>query len=154
MLLKPSLQAEQVSFAFKASCTMTPQSFPLNILINSKEKTTLSSRHLKPWVLTKVNKTCWINKWQTQHQKVLCIQTPTFIMHAASLYYLTHITNVWGCMEILPIHCGAGSVKVNYYRCMRKIWGLVKPHKVNKLQMRLSYCRIYFNTVCNMKKHK
>ena len=24
-------------------------------------------------------------------------------------------------------------------------------HKVNKLQMRLSYCRIYFNTVCNMK---
>ena len=40
MLLKPSLQAEQfcvifyVSFAFKAS-TMTPQSFPLNNLINS-----------------------------------------------------------------------------------------------------------------------
>ena len=27
----------------------------------------------------------------------------------------------------------------------------VKPHKVNKLQMRLSYCRIYFNIVCNMK---
>ena len=116
--------------------------------------------------LTKVDKTCWINEWQTQHQMVLCIyeclklelccgticiQTPTFIMHAASLYYLTHITNVWGCMEILPTHCGAGSVKVNYYRCMRKIWGLVKPHKVNKLQMRLSYCRIYFNTVCNMK---
>ena len=42
------------------------------------------------------------------------IETPTFIMHAASLYYLTHITNVWGCMEILPTHCGAGSVKVNY----------------------------------------
>ena len=102
-------------------------------------------------MLTKIEKTCWINKWQTQHQKVLCIQTPTFIMHAASLYYLTHITNVRGCMEILPIHCGAGSVKVNYYRCMRKLWGLVKPHKVNKLQMRLSYCRIYFNTVCNMK---
>ena len=117
-------------------------------------------------MLTKIEKTCWINKWQTQHQKVLCIheclklelccgticsQTPTFIIHAASLYYLTHITNVWGCMEILPTHCGAGSVKVNYYRCMRKIWGLVKPHKVNKLQMRLSYCRIYFNTVCNMK---
>ena len=109
-------------------------------------------------MLTKVDKTCWINKWQTQHQKVLCIheclklelccgticiQTPTFIIHAASLYYLTHITNVWGCMEILPMHCGAVSVKVNYYRCMRKIWGLVKPHKVNKLQMRLSYCRIY-----------
>ena len=117
-------------------------------------------------MLTKIEETCRINKWQTQHQKVLCIheclklelcygticiQTPTFIMHAASLYYLTHITNVWGCMEILPTHCGAGSVKVNYYRCMRKIWGLVKPHKVNKLQMRLSYCRIYFNTVCNMK---
>ena len=31
---------------------------------------------------------------------------------------------------------------------------LVKPHKVNKLQMRLSYCHIYFNTICNMKKHK
>ena len=44
-----------------------------------------------------------------------------FIIHAASLYYLTHITNVWGCMEILPKHCAAGSVKVNYYRCMRKI---------------------------------
>ena len=43
------------------------------------------------------------------------------VIHAASLYYLTHITNVWGCMEILPIHCGAGSVKVNYYRCMRKL---------------------------------
>ena len=70
-----------------------------------------------------------------------------------SLYYLTHITSVWGCMEILPTHCGAGSaVKVNYYRCMGKIRGLVKPHKVNKLQMRLSYRRIYFNTVCNMKK--
>ena len=65
---------------------------------------------------TKVDKTCWINKWQTQHQKVLCIQIPTFIIHEASLYYLTHITNVWGYMEILPIHCGAGSVKVNYYR--------------------------------------
>ena len=74
-------------------------------------------------------------------------------MHAASLYFLTHITNVWGCMEILPTHCGAGSVKVNYYRSMRKIWGLVKPQKVNKLQMRLSYHRIYFKTVCNMKKH-
>ena len=37
-------------------------------------------------------------------------------MHAASLHYLTHITNVWGCMEILPSHCGAGSVKINYYR--------------------------------------
>ena len=58
--------------------------------------------------------------------------------------------NAWGCMEILPTHCGAGSVKVNYYRCMRKILGLVKPHKVNKRHMRLSYCRIYFN----MKKHK
>ena len=46
---------------------------------------------------------------------------PTFIMHAARLFYLTHITNVWGCMEILPKHCAAGSVKVNYYRCMRKI---------------------------------
>ena len=104
-------------------------------------------------MLTKVGKTCWINKWQTQHQNVLYIQTPTFIMHAASLYYLTHIANVWGnCMGILPIHCGVGSVKVNYYRCMRKIWGLVKPHRVNnELQMRLSYCRIYFNTVCNMK---
>ena len=103
-------------------------------------------------MLTKIEKTCWINKWQTQHQKVLCIheclklelccgticsQTPTFIIHAAS-----------------TAHCGAGSVKVNYYRSMRKIWGLVKPHKVNKLQMRLSYCRIYFYTVCNMKKHK
>ena len=75
-------------------------------------------------------------------------------MHAASLYYLTHITNVWGCMEILPTHCGAGSVKVNYYRFMMKVWGLVKPHNVNKLQMRLSYCSIYYNTVCNMKKHK
>ena len=40
-------------------------------------------------------------------------------------------------------------VKVNYYRCMRKILGLVKPHKVNKRHMRLSYCRIY----SNMKKH-
>ena len=39
---------------------------------------------------------------------------------AARLYYLTHITNVWGCMEILPTHCGAGSVEVNYYSCMRK----------------------------------
>ena len=117
-------------------------------------------------MLTKIEKTCWINKWQTQHQKVLCIheclklelccgticsQTPTFIIHAASLYYLIHITNVCSFMEILPIHCGAGSVKVNYYRSMRKIWGLVKPQKVNKLQMRLSYRRIYFNTVCNMK---
>ena len=89
-------------------------------------------------MLTKTEKTCWINKWQTQHQKVPCIheclkllielccgticsQTPTFIIHAASLYYLTHITNVCGCMEILPTHCGAGSVKVNYYRSMRKI---------------------------------
>ena len=53
--------------------------------------------------------------------------------------------NAWGCMEILPTHCGAGSVKVNYYRCMRKILGLVKPHKVNKRHMRLLYCRIYFN---------
>ena len=60
---------------------------------------------------TKVDKTCWIYKWQTQHQKVLCIQTSTFVIHAASLYYLTHITNVWGCMEILPIHCGAGQDK-------------------------------------------
>ena len=40
-------------------------------------------------------------------------------MDAASLYYLTHITNVWGCMEILPIHCGAGSVEVNYYRVLQ-----------------------------------
>ena len=79
-------------------------------------------------MLTKIEKTCWINKWQTQHQKVLCIheclklelcfgticsQTPTFIIHAATLYYLTRITNVWGCMEILPTHCGAVSVKVN-----------------------------------------
>ena len=120
--------------------------------IEKKEKTTFSSRHLKPWVPTKVDKTCWIYKWQTQHQRVLCIQTSTtFIIHAASLHYLTHITNVCVCMEILPIHCGAGSVKVNYYRCMRKIWGLVKPHKVNILQMRLSYCRTYFNTVCNIK---
>ena len=87
-------------------------------------------------MLTTIEKTCWINKWQTQHQKVLCIheclklelccgticsQTPKFIIHAASLYYLTHITNVCGCMEILPTHRGAGSVKVNYYRSMRKI---------------------------------
>ena len=58
-----------------------------------------------------------------------------------SLCYITRITNVWGCMEILSKHCGAGSVKVNYYRCKRKILGLVKPkpHKVNKIQMRLSY---------------
>ena len=34
-----------------------------------------------------------------------------------------------GCMEILPTHCGAGSVKVNYYRSKRNILGLVKPHK-------------------------
>ena len=117
-------------------------------------------------MLTKIEKTCSINKWQTQHQKVLCIheclkfelccgticiQSPTYIIHPASFHYLTHITNASGCMEILPTHCGAGSVKVNYYRCMRNIWGLVKPHKVNKLQMRFSYCRIYFNTVCNMK---
>ena len=81
---------------------------------------------------------------------MICIQTPTFITHAASLHYLANIKNAWGCMEILPTHCGAGSVKVNYYRCMRKILGLVKPHKVNKRHMRLSYCRIYFN----MKKHK
>ena len=107
-------------------------------------------------MLTKIEKTCSINKWQTQHQKVLCIyeclkfelccgticiQSPTYIIHAASFHYLTHITNASGCMEILPTHCGAGSVKVNYYRCMRKIWGLVKPHKVNKRHMRLSYCR-------------
>ena len=54
----------------------------------------------------------WVNKGKTEHQKVLCIleclklelccgticiQTPTFIIHAASLYYLTYITNVWGC---------------------------------------------------------
>ena len=58
--------------------------------------------------------------------------------------------NAWGCTEILPTHCGAGSVKVNYHGCMRKILGLVKPHKVNKRHMRLSYCRIY----SNMKKHK
>ena len=32
-------------------------------------------------------------------------------MHVAGLHYLTHITNVWGCMEILPIHCGAGQDK-------------------------------------------
>ena len=51
----------------------------------------------------------------------ICSQTPKFIIHAESLYYLTHITNVWGCMEILPTHCGAGSVKVNYYRSMTKI---------------------------------
>ena len=51
----------------------------------------------------------------------ICIQTPTFIIHAASFHYLTHITNAWGCMEILPTHCGAGYVKVNYYRCTRKI---------------------------------
>ena len=50
-------------------------------------------------------------------------------------------------MEILPAHYGAGSVKVNYYRCTYSI-------KVNKLQMRLPYYRIYCNTVCNMKKHK
>ena len=55
------------------------------------------------------------------------------------------MTNAWGCMEILPTHCSAGSVKVNYHRCMRKIWGLVKPHKVNIRQMRLLYYRIYFN---------
>ena len=138
-------------------------------LWRKKEKTTFSSQQLKPWVLTKIEKTCWINKWQTQHQMVLCIHeclklqlmlgydvhsNPYMTMPPASLYYLTHITNVWGCMEILPTHCGAGSVKVNYYRCMRKIWGLVKPHKVNKLQMRLSCCSIYSNTVCNMKKYK
>ena len=29
--------------------------------------------------------------------------------------------NVWSCMEIFPIHSGAEYVKVNYYRCMRKI---------------------------------
>ena len=110
-----------------------------------------------------------INKWQTQYISnglcsheclklelccgTICIQTPTFLMYAASLFYLTHIINVWGCTEILPTHCGTGSVKVNYYLCMWKIWGLVKPHKVNKLQMRLPYYRIYSNTVCNMKKH-
>ena len=67
----------------------------------------------------KMEKIRWINKWQTQHQLVLyiheclklelccgtiCIQTHTFIMYAASLYYLTHIINVWGCMEIVPIY--------------------------------------------------
>ena len=102
---------------------------------------TTSKGPMHPWMPE-----AWIMRCGT-----ICSQTPTFIIHAASLYYLTHITNIWGCMEILPIHCGAGSVKVNYYRCMRKLWGLVKPHKVNKLQMRLSYCRVYFNTVCNMK---
>ena len=146
---------------FVSLCTLThPSFYHLFLCIKGcynscyrekKEKTTFSSRHLKPWVPTKVDKTCWIYKWQTQHQKVLYIQTSSFIIHVASLYYLAHITNVWGCMEILLIHCGAGSVKVNYYRCMRKLWGLVKPHKVSNLQMRLSYCRIYFNTVCNMK---
>ena len=93
---------------------------------------TTSKGPMPPWMPE-----AWIMLWYD------CSQTPTFIIHAASLYYLTHITNVWGCMEMLPTHYGAGSVKVDYYRCMRKIWGLVKPHKVNKLQMRLSYCRIY-----------
>ena len=44
-----------------------------------------------------------------------CIQTPTFLMCAASLFYLTHTIYVWGCMEILPAHYRAGPVKVNYY---------------------------------------
>ena len=33
-------------------------------------------------------------------------------MYAASLFYLIHIMDVWGCMEILLTHCGTGSVKV------------------------------------------
>ena len=43
----------------------------------------------------------------------ICIQTPTFLMYGAILVYLTQIKNVWGCMEIVPAHCGTGSVKVN-----------------------------------------
>ena len=46
----------------------------------------------------------WIMLWYDLHSN------PTLIIHAASLYYFTHITNVWGCLEILPTHCGAGSV--------------------------------------------
>ena len=131
-----------------------------------KEKTTFCSKHLKPWVsvLTKTEKISgkhnikWsyasINAWSLNYAVAPFAFKP-YIYYACSklILFNTH-NNCLGCMEIVPIHCGAGSVKVNYYRCMRKIWGLVKPHKVNKLQMRLSYCRIYFNTVCNMKKHK
>ena len=69
-------------------------------------------------------------------------------------YYLTHMINVWGCMEILPTHSGVESVKVNYYRCMSKIWGLVKPHKVNKLQMILPCYRIYSNGKTQISLHK
>ena len=62
-------------------------------------------------------------------------------MHAASLYYLTHITNVWGCMEILPIHCGAGSVKVNYYRVVQVYEENMRLGKTNS---RLDYHTVVF----------
>ena len=92
----------------------------------------------------------WIMLWYYLHSN-----RPAFLIYAASLFYWTHIINVWGCTEILPTHCGTGSVKVNYYRCMREIWGLVKPHKVNKLWDYHIYYRICSNTVCTMKKkHK
>ena len=49
---------------------------------------------------------------------------PSFIMHVAGLYYLTHITNVWDFMEILPIHCGAGQDKTR--KCF--IWSLIQSY--------------------------
>ena len=50
-------------------------------------------------------------------------------MHAASLYYLTHITNVWGCMEILPIHCGAGQDKTRQDKTRQCfIWSLIQSY--------------------------
>ena len=96
-----------------------------------------------PLIARHAGSSIWIMLWYDLHSN-------PYIYYTCSKLILFNTHNK--CLGLfLPTHCGAGSVKVNYYRCMRKIWGLVKPHKVNKLQMRLSYCRIYFNTVCNMK---
>ena len=60
-------------------------------------------------------------------------------------------------MEILPAHYGAGSVKVIILQVYDENLRLGKTTysiKVNKLQMRLPYYRIYSNTVCYIKNRK
>ena len=102
----------------------------LSAFFREKEKTTFSSRHLKPWVLTRMEKT---------YNKLILFNT-----HNKCLGLYGNLTYTLWCRI-----CKGWLLQV-YDENMRL--GKTTYSKVNKLQMRLPYHRIYSNTVSNNNK--
>ena len=123
--------------------------------------------------LLESRKLAGINKWQTQYQMVLCIHeslklelwwkwyylhSNPYISHVSSKLILFNTHNI--CLGLhgnltctLWCRICKGKLLQVYDENMR-LGKTTYSIKVNELQMRLPYYRIYSNTVCSMKNHK